>query len=140
MKNKKLYIVIIIIGVVGALLLFSAKFKQTNKENTNISLNTYTTYIEDKIESFLLSVDGIKNVRVIVTLEDSGEKLYINQGSFLKDYSGNGTVASESYPSIRGVAIACTNGDNDFVKNRITKLISAYLGISTNRIEIVSFG
>lgn len=140
MKNKKLYIVIIIIGVVGALLLFSAKFKQTNKENTNISLNTYTTYIEDKIESFLLSVDGIKNVRVIVTLEDSGEKLYINQGSFLKDYSGNGTVTSESYPSIRGVAIACTNGDNDFVKNRITKLISAYLGISTNRIEIVSFG
>lgn len=140
MKNKKLYIVIIIIGVVGALLLFSAKFKQTNNENTDISLNTYTTYIEDKIESFLLSVDGIKNVRVIVTLEDSGEKLYINQGSFLKDYSGNGTVTSESYPSIRGVAIACTNGDNDFVKNRITKLISAYLGISTNRIEIVSFG
>lgn len=140
MKNIKLYIVIIIIGVVGALLLFSAKFKQTNTENTDISLNTYTTYIEDKIESFLLSVDGIKNVRVIVTLEDSGEKLYINQGSFLKDYSGNGTVTSESYPSIRGVAIACTNGDNDFVKNRITKLISAYLGISTNRIEIVSFG
>lgn len=140
MKNIKLYVVIIIIGVVGALLLFSAKFKQTNTENTDISLNTYTTYIEDKIESFLLSVDGIKNVRVIVTLEDSGEKLYINQGSFLKDYSGNGTVTSESYPSIRGVAIACTNGDNDFVKNRITKLISAYLGISTNRIEIVSFG
>ena len=44
------------------------------------------------------------------------------------------------YPSIRGVAISCTNGDNDEVKNRINKLVSAYLGIPSNRIEIVSIG
>lgn len=140
MKNKRIYLIIAIVSIVGILLLFTSKYKQTNNESTGISLDKYTNYIEEKIESFLLSVDGIKNVRVIITLEDSGEKLYMNQGTLFKDYSSNGTITSESYPSIRGVAIACTNGDNDFVKNRIIKLISAYLGISTNRIEIVSFG
>ena len=37
----------------------------------------------------------------------------------------------------RGVAIACTNGNDDRVKMQLTKLISAYLGISSNRIEII---
>ncbi|MBQ7760703.1 MAG: hypothetical protein IJ400_01495 [Clostridia bacterium] len=139
MKKKKVYLIVIICGIVGALLLiFGQKFNKSDTTDSTITLDSYTEYMEEKIESFLLSVDGISNVRVVVTLEDSGEKLYSNQGSLLNEQSN--TIVMETYPSIRGVAIACTNGDNDVVKTRITRLISAYLGISTNRIEIVSFG
>ena len=139
-KKKKLYLIIIGCGLIGLILLFGSKFKENDVNESTFSFEAYTYYLEDKIESFLLSVEGISNVKVIVTVDDSGEKLFANQGTILSDYSSGGTIVSEVYPSIRGVAIACTNGDNDVIKAKITKLISAYLGISANRIEIVCFG
>ena len=45
---------------------------------------------------------------------------------------------TEIFPIVRGVAIACTNGNDDLVRMKITDLISSYLGISSNRIKIVA--
>ena len=95
------------------------------------------------MENFLLTVKGIENVNVIITLESSNDKddtKTSSNGYFSITTSKDNASSYEIYPSVRGVAIACTNGDNDEVKNKITRLVAAYLGISTNRIEIVNFG
>ena len=119
---------------------------QKNDEITtkNFSFEEYTNELEEKIERFLLNVEGIKNVEVIVTLNSSGEQVYgENNGSLSllgSSDNKNQNVLIETYPDVRGVAIACTGGSSDEIRNRITRLISAYLGISTNRIEIISFG
>ena len=112
-----------------------------NEEKLDVS--SYTKELENKIEAFLLTVDGINKANVIITLDSSNEKVYAqNQSTY--DFLTINTDGSESpvyiteiYPTIRGIAISCTNGESDQVKMKITKLISAYLGISANRIEIV---
>ena len=125
--------------VIGLLLIFFSTFKSkdTKKENSSFTYKDYTIEIEEKIENFLLNVDGIKNVNVIVTLDTLNNVSSSDDSSFF-NIKDNDTY--EVYPTVRGVAISCTNGDNDMVKNKITKLVSAYLGISSNRIEIVNFG
>lgn len=147
-KKHKYKIIIVTLIIVGIALIFFSTFVNRAKSEPadNFSCELYTNQLEEKIEKFLLNVEGIKNVNVIVTLESSTEKQYAqNESTF--DYititsSGKNEpiYISEIYPYVRGVAISCTNGSSDYVKEKITRLVSAYLGISSNRIEIVSFG
>ena len=143
-KNKFIVIGLLLLGVF--LILFSTLKTKINKnEEKAFSCEEYTKSLEEKLERFLLSVDGIHNVNVIITLDSSAEKVFENSDSSLSLITGanntsNKDATLEIYPYVRGVAIACTNGDNDYIKNKITRLISAYLGIPSNRIEIVSYG
>jgi hypothetical protein len=143
-KNKIIVIGLLILGIL--LILFGTVKNKTSKKTANeLSPEEYTKMLEEKIENFLLSVDGIHNVNVIITLDSSSEQVFQSGSSSLSLITGtkeqdNKDARLEIYPYVRGVAIACTNGDNDFIKNKITRLVSAYLGIATNRIEIVSYG
>ena len=143
-KNKIIVIALLLLGVL--LILFSTLKSKFNSKSTNeFSSEQYTAELEEKLEKFLLSVDGIHNVNVIITLDSSSEKLFSSNSNSLslitstKDDESQ-DLTMEIYPYVRGVAISCTNGDNDYVKNKLTRLISAYLGIPSNRIEIVSYG
>lgn len=115
----------------------TVKNKEKTKESSNDTYKSYTTEIEEKIEAFLLSVDGVKNVNVIVTL-DTIDSVTSSDNSAILGINSNNTKTI--CPTVRGVAISCTDGDNDEIKNKITRLVSAFLGIPTNRIEIVNFG
>ena len=123
-----------------------SKNKSVPDTSQGFSYGAYTSELEEKIEKFLLKVDGIKNAEVILTLDTSSEKIYTQDKAgfdLLSSSSSNGqglVCVSETYPVVRGIAISCTNGDDDVVRMKITRLISAYLGISSNRIEIVNFG
>lgn len=145
LKNKKSLLIVIITAVLGVLLVIIGGFgtKKENSANEKIDYKSYTNELEKKLEAFLLSVDGVNKAEVIVTLENSSEQVYAqNQTTydFLTITSDNGespVYITEIYPIVRGVAISCTNGGDDEVKMKINRLISAYLGISSNRIEIV---
>lgn len=144
-KNKIVIITLAIVGI-ALILLGNIDFSKKNEENNELSQELYTTYLEEKIEAFLLSVRGISNVNVVITLDNSSEFVYAQNDAtydFLKLSGEDGESAvyvTEIYPRVRGIAIACTNGDSDEVKMKVTALIQAYLGISSNRIQIVSFG
>ncbi|MBQ7225784.1 MAG: hypothetical protein IJX02_04175 [Clostridia bacterium] len=143
-KSKKRIIYISLVAIVGVVLIFLGSINLEGDNNEEkLDVSSYTKELENKIEAFLLTVDGINKANVIITLDSSNEKVYAqNQSTY--DFLTINTDGSESpvyiteiYPTIRGIAISCTNGESDQVKMKITKLISAYLGISANRIEIV---
>ncbi len=144
-KNKKSLVIVIITAILGVLLIVVGGISTKKEESSyeKIDYKSYTNELEKKLESFLMSIDGINKVEVIVTLENSSEQVYAqNQTTydFLTITSDNGespVYITEIYPIVRGVAISCTNGGDDEVKMKINRLISAYLGISSNRIEIV---
>ena len=141
-KNKIIVVGLLLLGVF--LILFSTlKSKLNTKTDTEFSCEEYTKDLEKKIEGFLLSVDGIHNVKVIITLDSSAEKLFASNDtslSLIGDSKEDQNASMEIYPYVRGVAVSCTNGESDYVKNKVTRLLSAYLGIPSNRIEIVSYG
>lgn len=146
-KKHKSKIIIITILALGLILILFSSFKGKNEvalKKEEFSCEDYTKMLEEKLENFILNIEGIKNVNVIITLDTSGGEIYTKNSSSLNFSSITNNTSpvyvGEIYPSVRGVAIACTNGSSDDTKNKITKLVSAYLGISSNRIEIVSFG
>ena len=148
-KKHKSKIIIMLLSIIGIILIVLSSYKDklfSKDLEEDFSCELYTQALEEKIEKFLLNVEGIKNVNVILTLDSSTEKQYAKNESSLDfitiSQSGKSqpVYIGEIYPYVRGVAISCTGGESDDVKIKITKLISAYLGIPTNRIQIVSFG
>lgn len=141
LKKHKNIIFISVLVLIGVLLIILSSFDCSSDEKTeDFSSIDYTRELEGKIEAFLKKVDGIKEAKVVITLDSSVQKIYTqNENNLSYILSGNGTpiTVTELAPTIRGVGVACTNGDNDYVKMQITELLSCYLGISSNKIKIV---
>lgn len=138
-KKHKNKIIVSALVILGVLFITIGSFDFPNKKDASPTL--YTQALEEKIENFLKNVDGISEAKVILTLDTSNENVYAQNSSGL-DYilttDGKPISITEIYPTVRGVAIACTGGDRDDIKIKVTELISAYLGITSNRIKIVS--
>ena len=76
-----------------------------------------TEKLEAKITDLCESVNGVKNVHVMITVETSDIDTLI-------------------IPQVRGVAIVCDGGNSATVRKTLTELVSAALGISTARISV----
>ena len=142
LKKHKNKIIVISLIVVGLFLILYGSFKgKGSSKHDEFSYEEYTEALEEKIEDFLKSVKGIKKAQVLITLDTSNEKVYAQNSNnfyYIFTSSGEPIFLSEKYPQVRGVAIACTNGDDARVRQNITELISSYLGIPSNRIKIVA--
>lgn len=120
LKKYKNIILVSFIFILGLALLL---VNSNQNIKTNDNQFEYIEKIEKKLEDFLLNINGIHKVNVIITLEGS---------------SNSSHNASENEQiNVKGVAIACTNGENMTIKEKLTKIVSAYFDIPTNKIEIV---
>lgn len=128
-NNKKAILTVAALALVGIILILASGMF-TNNEGGTQSQEEYAKEIEEKLENFLLQVEGIKEVKVIVSLYPPTSQS--NNGLL-----GADETTENQIPTVCGVAIACTNGDSDTVKLKLVSLVSAYLGISSNRIEII---
>ena len=86
----------------------------------------YAGYLEERVRSLCLSIDGVKEAEVFLTLD---EEEAVPAGMF-------GDGAASSFPTVRGVAVVCTGGEKPRVRQTVTMLLSAALGITTNRISV----
>lgn len=150
--NKKW--VIIFAFILGICLILYGSSVNKKAENTTTAENKndeiyYTEYIEEKLEMFLKSIDGVSDASVFVTVDGGRESEFAKMGNsngYATDYlvidTDNGKEAAivrQIYPKIRGVAVSCTNGDNAEVKEKITSLLGAALGINTNKIMVTEY-
>ncbi len=123
-KNKIIISSLVILGIMFIILgSVNAKTDSNNSEN-------YVNNLENKLENFLKTVEGINEAKVIITLEENDEEE-------IKEIFGDEST-STLYPKVRGVAVACTNGNDYKVQEKITNIVSSYLGISSNRVKIVA--
>lgn len=154
-ENKKVAICLVA-GIIGILLIFASEmFKKPVKvkEETNPSNSQYEMNLEEKLTNLICSIDGAGKTKVLLTIEETEEKIYAQDSSLnrtdelnrteqkdfviVDDSNGkNGLLIKTVNPKIRGVAIVCEGGDNPIVQQRIYSCVSATLGISTSRISI----
>lgn len=143
-------------GILIGILLIIFPTGDGKKENTEdvddyFRVSSYTESLEERIRQLCLSVDGIDNVSVLLTLESGTEHVYADNvkettgssNSYSSDYlvinNGSGTEPvpiTEIYPKIRGVAVVCDGGDEATVQVKLTELLSAALGLASSRIKI----
>lgn len=130
--------------------------KETQYEDPAASV----TEIEKKLTGMLECVEGVGKVHVMITLESTPETIYAldeqtdskisrhaeeelpekadsyKSEHIFRDSPQGKQPLVETYlePEIRGAAIVCEGGDDITVVKRITDLVSAVLGLATNRI------
>lgn len=155
--NKKTKLLIVGGIAAGILLmtvgsLFNANISEPSDSNTSFTAVSYTESLENRIEELCTSLAGITEAKVLLTLDNSTENVYAGNTTVQNSNSVHGqtfdyvfiscsggeepVLLTEIYPKIRGVAVVCTNGNDITVQVTITKLLSASLGISSNRIQV----
>lgn len=143
--------------ILGILLLIGGAFIPESKStlpdsDTFYAPVSYTEALEIRVEELCKSIAGVTEATVLLTLENGKETIYAgNTASQSSEVSSGQTfdyifmnrngeetpvMITEIYPTIRGVAVVCTNGNDTSVQLTIIKLLSASLGISSNRIQV----
>lgn len=151
-KGKKWLIVIV--GAALGVFLIAYRPASTSgaptEEDSLEKIGFYTEALEKRIEDLCRCSAGISDVSVLLTLESGSEYVYAanteqSEGTGTREYliltgekGGEPVRVTEICPKVRGVAVVCTNGDRADVKEKITTLLSAALGIPSNRIRVSS--
>ncbi len=174
LDNKKFIGNLFIILVLSVLLLlvvntFNPKddidntsvIKETANEYNNLMRDDYESYIEGKLAEILSKLKGVGQVDVMVTLEDSVEKIPASNVTTTKETtneldSQGGTrevsrqdetiqvvnasndvvVLKEVKPSIKGVIVVAEGADNIVVLETLYEAVKTVLGVTGNKVQI----
>ncbi len=139
--GKKLVLFLIAAGGVVLLLISGIFGGEEKKSEEYTDVGFYTEYLEGRIRELCESIDGVEEAVVFLTLDCSSEYVYRDDGAsdFLILSGGDGEEAvklCEIYPRVRGIAVVCTGGELARIKETVTELLSAALGLPTNKIKV----
>ncbi len=177
-NNKKFINNLFIILLVSIILLIVANiFLDTKKEDTPYtetekSINhvsgtesDYSNILEKKLINILSQLKGVGKVNVMITLEDSTEKIAAtnttktsentnevdSQGGtrevvredmtvqiVTKGSDGSLLVVKEIKPTVKGVIVVAEGADDAEVKEKLYEAVKTVLGISGSKVEIYS--
>ena len=110
--------------------------------------DAYRIGIEGRIRDICSKVTGAGEVSVIVTLDGGFRQVYAVEekagaAGVTRTYVTVGSGSSESAvfitceaPSVSGIGIVCTGGNDPDVKREITSLLSAAFSLGSNRIYV----
>ncbi len=133
--------------------------------NTCDSQEDYSTYLEKKLVNILSKINGVGNVNVMVTLENSIEKIAATNTTktteeTLENDSEGGTreihredmtiqvmtkgnddslmIVKEIKPTVQGVIVVAEGADDPVLKEILYEAVKTALGIQANKVEVYS--
>ena len=166
-KGKQNFFVIL--GIAGVVLigLSNLEFNHiADDKSSDISLRDYRKQMENEITDLLKEINGVGDVKVMITLQSGEENIYAEQEKKSEDTQTNQTDSNvqknirSSYenefviikeqndnkpliektllPEIQGIAVVCSGGDDISVISAVTNSVSVVLNIPTNRIFVTT--
>lgn len=145
----------------------SEKEEQTVGTGRGTEAEDYGTLLSKQVEDILKYMDGVGKVRVLVTMETSGEAIVEKDSPYsrtntletdseggsrnisdmenqeetvyITDSQGNKTpyVAKEMAPLVKGVVVVAEGGGKDEVKESITEALVALFDLEPHKIKVV---
>ena len=99
----------------------------------------YRARLTDEIEAALREVRGVGDVTVLLTLEAGESRVYAEgaSGGVLTS-GGEGILIERRPPRVLGVAVVCTGGGDPAVREEITSLLAASLGVGTHKVKVTA--
>ena len=178
MNNKKIiHNLFILLLVTVIILIISNIFLDSNKKEEEYDIDNrlneynyneqedYSDYLEKKLVRILSKFDGVNKVDVMITLEDSVEKVTAtnitksNESNLENDGEG-GTreiirkdtteqiitkgndeslmVIKEIKPTIQGVIVIVDGAEDPLLKEIIYEAVKTALGVTGNRVQVYS--
>ena len=155
--GKKIKI-IVAMGLIAIILIASSSMlqpknsKSADKEAEAFDYSSYSEETEKRLTEIISAIDGVGECEVMITFEYTGENIYAKDSENKSDDtsqsssdqyvlydSQNGEKAlliKEKYPTVQGVGIVCSGGDNTQVREAIINTVTSLFNISTNRVSV----
>lgn len=176
LNNKKFInnLFIILIVSVIALLMISI-FDNDDKDKPELATDSnieqrvvyddYNSYLENKLEDILEKLEGVGEVEVMITFEDSKETIPasnttkttevtkeidsdggtrevnredVNIQMVSSSDKGNLVVLKEINPSIKGAIVVAEGAENLEVMERLYEAVKTVLGVTGNKVQVYS--
>lgn len=104
-------------------------------------LAEYGQRLEGELEALIESVSGVGDAHVMIAFESGYTVRYVREGSGETATVGSGSSEEALFacvvpPSVSGVGVVCRGGNSPQVREVLTDLVCAALGISSNRVYI----
>lgn len=134
------------------------------KQTMNVDSDAYIRQLENKLEEIIQAMEGVGEVKVMITLKNNGEKILEKDLSYESDLeslqedekkeeknviknnpetvlvetSGDTSpiVVCEKYPEIEGVLVVCQGGNNADVEVHIKEAVQALFSIDAHKIVV----
>lgn len=159
-KKDKKRLSIIAVAMVGIILIVissstekdTEEQEQSETSSVQFSESEYTLQLEQKLSEMISALYGAGRTKVVVTLDCDYETVYARDGSFSKDEESSdekseyiiidssqeegGLVLKTVTPKVRGVAVLCEGGDDPYVEEQISEMLSALLNLGSNHISV----
>lgn len=149
--QKKAMILAMILAV-GIMFVLLSEYIPTGASAKDASFDeaAYTESLERRLEEIISRVDGVSEVKVMVTLEGSQRYRYesgavqsvmaasdgVSQ-NYRADKEGSDAVLTfVAMPEIKGVSVVCKGGANAAVRQKVIGLIAGALNLGVNRIYV----
>lgn len=167
---------IVAIGMLGIFLIFISNFISFNGKSSteveeepasNLSADTYKSALEQELTSIVSCIDGVGEVRILITMESSTEDVYAIERSIddqsestadesretaavqyseedtyvkVKNQDGSESLVrlKQVMPKIRGVLVVCGGGGNSSVREKVTQAVSGVLNISSGKVYVTN--
>ena len=128
LSSEKSRTVFIIVGILAMVLIFLSSGKDKNNNEIaadNFDTATYQEKLSQEILSMVENIEGVGRAKVMLTLEDSYEYIYLDDGE---------TLQKINEPTIRGVVVACEGASSAKVSAEITDLLRTVLNVPANKV------
>ncbi|MCQ2454676.1 MAG: hypothetical protein MJ090_00810 [Clostridia bacterium] len=162
-KNPKTLVIIGVVGIIfiAAASFFSGENTGVKSENSVFDTEEYRKTLEKEVSGIVYGITGDKRSTVVVTLQNGIRYSYADdtktdsdltdtektkqsrkssQSSHITVKDSNGEekalVVTENMPEIRGVAIICENGEQEYLAEKIKSAVIAALDITSKRVYI----
>ncbi len=170
--GKDKILIVILAGILLMVITLPSNSSSKTKEDNTIaqesdSMNTdmYEEYVEKRLEKVLSNVEGVGDVKVMLSIKNSSEKILAkdetySENSDKEETDGNSSITNdtekisthifydttdgsrpyvvmENMPVIDGAIIVCEGGDNKELVNDITNAVCGLLNIPVHKIKVM---
>ncbi len=128
MSSDKGRNIIIIVGVLALFLILmssSCDKKSESVKTEDFSTAQYRDALSAEILSMVESVEGAGEAKILLTLENSYEYVYLDDDE---------TLQKVIEPQIRGVVVTCQGASSAVVRQEITELLKTALNIPSTKV------
>ena len=145
------------LGILGMLMILfgggEKKIEETEEDirsQTGTDWSGYCRETEERLENILSAIDGVGEVRVMVTVSSTEEYIYAEAEKISSDKAEREIAAVKAdkgeealvkkvnVPQITGVVAVCSGGNSDRVREDVYRAVTAALGISSSRVYVAA--
>ena len=129
-KHIEIYITVVFVIILALIFISNTSFNgtssKTDKQTTGLTVTEYVAEVETNLEEILAKIEGVEDVKVMITLNMSQAEVVDSK------------INLNKFPDIKGVIVTAKGVNNTATRMKVLHAIEAVLEVTNGNIEILS--